>query len=67
MIMKKLKQIGKELIAIIIVAVGVKLISVYLTTGFDFISIFCGLTGFTILLPAILAYVDMIDDILKKD
>ena len=65
--MKKLKQIGKELIAIIIVAVGVKLISVYLTTGFDFISILSGLTGFTILLPAILAYVDMIDDILKKD
>ena len=65
--MKKLKQIGQELIAIIIVAVGVKLISVYLTTGFDFISIFCGLTGFTILLPAILAYVDLIDDILKKD
>ena len=65
--MKKLKQIGKELIAITIVAIGVKLISVYLTTGFDFISIFCGLAGFTILLPAILAYVDMIDDILKKD
>ena len=65
--MKKLKQIGKELIAIIIVAVGVKLISVYLTTGFDFISILSGLTGFTILLTAILAYVDMIDDILKKD
>ena len=36
--MKKLKQIGKELIAITIVAIGVKLISVYLTTGFDFIS-----------------------------
>jgi hypothetical protein len=65
--MKKLKQIGKELIALTIVAIGVKLISVYLTTGFDFLSILSGLTGFTILLPAILAYVDMIDDILKKD
>ena len=65
--MKKLKQIGKELMAIIIVAVGVKLISVYLTTEFDFLSILSGLTGFTILLPAILAYVDLIDDILKKD
>jgi hypothetical protein len=65
--MKKIKAIGKELVAICIVALGIKLISVYLTTEFDFISIVCGLSGFTILLPALLAYVDIIDEILKKD
>ena len=66
-IMKKLKLIAKEFAAVIIVGTGVKLISVYLTNDLDIISIISGLLGFTILFPAIIAYVDLIDKVISGE
>ena len=65
--MKKLKLIAKEFAAVIIVGTGVKLISVYLTNDLDIISIISGLLGFTILFPAIIAYVDFIDKVISGE
>ncbi len=65
--MKKLKLIGKEIVAVVIVGFGVKFVSIYLTNELDLISIIAGLIGFAILTPAVHEYVNIIDKILNGE
>jgi hypothetical protein len=57
----KVKSIAKTIAAVIIVAIGVRLLTVYLTNEIDLISIIAGALSILILQPAIRHYTRLIN------
>jgi len=57
----EVKSIAKTIAAVIIVAIGVRLLTVYLTNEIDLISIIAGTLGILILQPAIRHYTRLIN------
>jgi len=57
----EVKSIAKTIAAVIIVAIGVRLLTVYLTNEIDLISIIAGTLGILILQPAIRYYTRLIN------
>jgi hypothetical protein len=55
------KSIAKTIAAVIIVAIGVRLLTVYLTNELDLISIIAGILGILILQPTIKYYTRLIN------
>jgi hypothetical protein len=57
----EVKSIAKTIAAVIIVAIGVRLLTVYLTNEIDLISIIAGTLSILILQPAIRHYTRLIN------
>jgi hypothetical protein len=57
----EVKSIAKTIAAVIIVAIGVRLLTVYLTNEIDLISIIAGALSILILQPAIRHYTRLIN------
>jgi len=57
----EVKSIVKTIAAVVIVAIGVRLLTVYLTSELDLISIIAGILGIFILKPAIRHYTRLIN------
>jgi hypothetical protein len=57
----EIKSIAKTIAAVIIVAIGVRLLTVYLTAELDIVSIIAGILGILIIQPAIRHYTRLIN------
>ena len=57
----EVKSIAKTIAAVIIVAIGVRLLTVYLTAELDLVSIIAGILGILILQPTIKHYTRLIN------
>jgi len=57
----EIKSIAKTIAAVIIVAIGVRLLTVYLTAELDIVSIIAGILGILIIQPAIRYYTRLIN------
>ena len=57
----EMKSIAKTIGAVIIVAIGVRLLTVYLTAELDIVSIIAGILGILIIQPAIRHYTRLIN------
>lgn len=55
------KSIAKTIVAVTIVAIGVRLLTVYLTNELDLVSLIAGMLGILILQPTIKYYVRLIN------